>query len=314
MRKLTLALFHVEPCIEPTVPGSLNAAEMGYALGAVRFVEVHQGEKGAVARVRRATNTHFGPVPLLDDLLRPWVDVAVAYSARSLDLALAAAVWPSPSFHYANEEDVAGLTARLATAGLSVPVVSAEVPRGALAVGPATVAREVARRTVGHSELIPGSLVGLVPGGEALRAELRRRSFVVLDALHTTTGHPDLCDLEDWREGLSAAPAPGSPPAPAPGSPPAPRSEADAEIFARAYGAGRLWSAVHALHASLDQLEELVHAALYGGRRAALRTNRVRSDDGWVGACRVDDPHATFRYRIPTNHWWSDLETIARRG
>lgn len=303
MRKLTLALFHVEPCIadEP------DAATAGYALGAVRFIELHPGPKGAIHRVRRATNTHFGPVPLLDDLLRPWVDVAVAYDARSLDLALAAAIWPSSVYHFTAASSVDAIRERIAAAGFQARVETHHhLEVGEVYVGPRDVVDRVGARVVGHSSLIPGSLIGLAAEGKGLLEELQRRTFTVTSALDRTTGHPRLCELGDWGETLSHEPVPH---ATAPS--PAPRPDVEPELFASAYAGGRLWAAVTAVHTSLGQLEELVHAGVYGQWDANLRTNRVRTDRGWVESLRVEDPHARFAYRIPTGEWYRQIQEIA---
>ena len=92
MHTLTLALFDIEtsnnPFVETGSTGSWPLRpldEIGFAIGIVRFVTYIKQPNGHVGRARRCENVHFGAVPFVDDLLRPWAHAAVGYNALHFD-------------------------------------------------------------------------------------------------------------------------------------------------------------------------------------------------------------------------------------
>lgn len=314
MNALTLALYDIETSNNPFPTGREPMRpldEIGFAVGIVRFVTFVRRPTGDVTRARRCENVHFGPVPMLDDLLRPWAHAVVGFNALHFDnpVLVASAVWPEPGIYLgidATQAEISAHEEQLQAYGIG---------RGAakyianLDPGLVSVFLDRLKLTREHSKLIVPGAVGIAAKREHVLEALNARTLDPLAELARLTGHPHVAKLEYFRDLGKVAPF-----------------EIDGQAVTGAevpgmWQDGRVWDVVAKCRNDLDVLEELVHHALWGGDRAELRTKKLNryytGEHGETVEVPIDawenpTAGAEFRYRLPTGDWWDRLVSIAR--
>ena len=311
MNALTLALYDIETSNNPFPNGKrLPLDEVGFAFGIVRMVRYHRKADGQVGRGRLWENVHFGPVPFVDDLLRPWAHAIVGYNALAFDnpVSVVAAVYEPPGIHMAQTpRDPERWRRRLGALGLS-PDAARYVDQLPEADAEAYLAKVTLCRD--HSRLIPPGAVGLTGKRAEVLATLNGRTFDPLAVLGEITGHPHVAKLDYWREGMTLKPFVVD------------GEEVSGAAVPRLWGEGQLRTCLDKCRHDLDVLEELMHHAFFGGARARLQTQRLNSSyldaegvrhevplDAWLSP--KADAGATCRYRIPTSDWWDRITQIA---
>lgn len=314
MQTLNLALYDIETSVDPFPGGNrLSDEEIGFAVGVVRYVRYVRKPDGQVSRGRLLENVHFGPVPLLDDLLRPWVKAVVGFNARHFDngVLVAQAVAPDPGVYVTPDASVDYLaTVRERVQRFGIPP---ETVRSLGDLPPEAIDAFLTRveRTHEHSRLIPPGAVGIAAKRADVLAVLNARTFDPHFELAQMTGHPHVAKLDYFREALEV-----------------PSFDVDGAHVAgaeipRLWQEGAIWTVVGKCRNDLDVLEQLLHQAFFGGARAKLLAGRLNTTwrDGGGALHEVDLSvfHAPehlgdvrYRYHLPTGDWFDKVVGITR--